>query len=137
MLICLLIAFLPLCPPQVKVGFKVTQEHTLGQAAMLPLGIKGDYSRRLFKRADFVAMSAYAPLPITLKKADMEASAQVVEDQLSTIGVSMRGKKLYYGEFGLGGGTSPFCDRPAKRPVEVSFSRTKRANIWFQACITC
>jgi hypothetical protein len=86
---------------------------------MLPLGIKGDFSRRLFKRADFVAMSAYAPLPITLKRSDMQNSAQEVEDQLKTIGISLRGKKLYYGEFGLGGGTSPYCDRPAKRSVEV------------------
>lgn len=48
---------------ELKVGFKINFERVSGYADQLPGGVKVDAAKQLFDAADFIAISAYAPMP--------------------------------------------------------------------------
>ena len=57
--------------------------------------------RKLFQSAEFVAISAYAPVgdATGLKPDDMQRSAQMADQELTALGInSLKSKTLYYGE---------------------------------------
>lgn len=49
----------------------------------------------------------------------LQDSAALADGELQQWGISLKGKDIYYGEFGLGGGTSQYCDSLATTPSEV------------------
>lgn len=66
--------------PELKMGFKINFERVAGYAGQLPGGIKADMAQRLFAAADYVAISAYAPMPSTPTAAKMQVSTQYWPD---------------------------------------------------------
>ncbi|KAI8465372.1 MAG: hypothetical protein J3K34DRAFT_525428 [Monoraphidium minutum] len=107
---------------RVKIGFKINFEKVAGYADQVNGGINGDEVRKLFKMAEYIALSAYAPVDASgFGPNDLQRSAQIADEELRQWGVeSLKKRKLYYGEFGVGGGTSPYCDKLAKSSHEAA-----------------
>eukprot|EP00878_Enallax_costatus_P020265 GHUV01021415.1.p1 GENE.GHUV01021415.1~~GHUV01021415.1.p1 ORF type:complete len:430 (+),score=143.67 GHUV01021415.1:150-1439(+) len=115
---------------EVQMGFKINFERVTGYADQLPGGVKAELARRLFAAADYIAISAYAPMPSNPTPSRLQDSAALADGELKQWGITLKGKDIYYGEFGLGGGTSQYCDRLAKTPLEAG--RTPQYGICWQ-----
>ncbi|GBF98347.1 hypothetical protein Rsub_11241 [Raphidocelis subcapitata] len=70
----------------------------------------------LFRAVDWIGVSAYAPLPLAPRAADLEASLRRADGELRLFGLDLRGlgKELVFSEFGVGGGAASDYQTPAR-----------------------
>lgn len=107
---------------ELQVGLKVNFERVPGYASQLPGGVKRELAQQLFAALDYVAISAYAPVPAKPDPSHFQDSVAIADGELQQLGISLAGRDIWYGEFGIGGGTSQYCDRLAKTPAEAGFT---------------
>lgn len=55
----------------------------------------------------------------------LQDSASIADAELQRLGITLQGKDIWYGEFGIGGGTSQYCNKLAETPVEVRLLMTQ------------
>lgn len=110
----------PQLASRVQMGFKLVVDTVYGVDNKVPVGELAEQSKQLFYAADFVAISAYAALPTRLQPRHLQKSAEMVHRSLMMLGLDLTTKPVFYGEYGVGGGTSQYCNKLARNAADVS-----------------